>query len=97
MTEPRFHSEARAEFDSSARFYEAERHGLGLSFTAEVERTVQFILSHPNAGAPIWRHFRRVLIRRFPYSVIYHLLDQTVYIVAIAHHHRHPNYWRIRK
>ena len=90
MNEPRFHSEARIELLKSARFYEGERRGLGESFTVEVERAIGFILANPRAGTPIWNHFRSVLVRRFPYATIYRALGDTVYIIAVAHQHRHP-------
>lgn len=97
MNEPRFHSEARVELLESARFYEAERSGLGESFTVEVERIIGFILANPRAGTPIWNHFRSVLVRRFPYAIIYRALGETIYIIAVAHQHRRPHYWRKRK
>jgi toxin ParE1/3/4 len=33
---------------------------------------------------------------RFPYSVIYSLLEDDVLVVAVAHHRRRPFYWRDR-
>jgi plasmid stabilization system protein ParE len=36
---------------------------------------------------------RRALLRRFPYSVLYRILDDgTVRILAIRHHKRHPDF-----
>lgn len=93
----RFHSEARAEFRESALFYERELPGLGAEFVAEVEHTIEFILTHPNAGSPLWGDFRRIFVRRFPFAAIYRAKDDTVYVVAVAHQRRRPNYWRSRK
>jgi plasmid stabilization system protein ParE len=92
----RFHSGARAEFRESALFYEGELSGLGAEFVAEVERTIEFVVAHPNAGSPLWGDFRRSLVRRFPFAVIYRAKDETVYVVAVAHQRRRPNYWRSR-
>lgn len=84
------------EFRESALFYEGELPGLGVEFVAEVERTIEFVVIHPNAGSPLWGDFRRALVRRFPFAVIYRAKDETVYVVAVAHQHRRPNYWRSR-
>lgn len=97
MNRLRFHSGARAEFRESALFYERELPGLGAEFVAEVERTIGFIVTRPNAGSPLWGNFRRTLVRRFPFAVIYRAKDETVYVVAIAHQRRRPNYWRARR
>jgi hypothetical protein len=35
-------------------------------------------------------------MRRFPYGVIYTIDPQGILIVAVAHLHRHPTYWRSR-
>jgi len=93
----RFHSGARAELRESALFYEGELRGLGAEFVAEVERTIEFVVTHPNAGSPLWSNFRRAFVRRFPFAVIYRAKDETVYVVAVAHLSRRPNYWRSRR
>jgi toxin ParE1/3/4 len=93
----RFHSGARAEFRESALFYEGELPGLGTEFVSEVERTIKFIITHPSAGSPLWGNFRRAIVRRFPFAIIYRTKDETVYVVAVAHQRRSPNYWRSRR
>ena len=40
--------------------------------------------------------FDIVLLNRFPYSVVYRTDDQRIVIVAVAHAHRRPAYWRGR-
>jgi hypothetical protein len=39
---------------------------------------------------------RREPVGRFPYQVVYARVDDTVYILAVAHHHRRPGYWARR-
>jgi plasmid stabilization system protein ParE len=92
-----FHPEADAELEHATFFYESRMPGLGKSFSAEVERTVTLIREFPDSGSPIGPNRRRVLVARFPYSVVYRRDPDSVVIVAIAHQRRHPNYWRRRK
>ena len=39
---------------------------------------------------------RFAILRRFPYSVVYHLENEEPFVVAVAHSSRAPNYWRDR-
>lgn len=39
---------------------------------------------------------RRQLLKKFPYAVVYLELDAEIVIVAIAHGHEKPGYWRDR-
>lgn len=39
-------------------------------------------------------HFR--VLTRFPYTIHYDLVGQTVTVLAIAHQHRKPGYWQNR-
>ena len=92
-----FHPEANAELEDAALFYESRMVGLGKSFTSEVERTILLIRQFPDAGSPAGPKRRRVLVDRFPYSVVYRRDLDSVVIVAIAHQRRQPSYWRRRK
>lgn len=33
-------------------------------------------------------------MRRFPYSVVYHLSGEVIRVIAVAHQSRRPGYWR---
>lgn len=92
-----FHSEADDEFAEAASFYELHLVGLGASFVAEVERAVSFIRERPDAGSPLGRKVRKVLVPRFPYSVIYRQEADRILILAVAHQRRRPGYWRHRR
>lgn len=96
MNQPQFHPKARAELERSALFYDGKFPGLGLEFAAEVQIAVAFAYSHPEAGAPVAASFRRVIVRRFPYSVVYRTQSERLYIIAVAHQRRNPNYWNDR-
>jgi toxin ParE2 len=91
-----FHPEARAEMRESFEFYEARLGGLGLRFLSAVEQTVERISTHPEAGAPLASEFRKRIVSGFPYNIIYRVSEDYIYLVAVAHHHRRPGYWRDR-
>ena len=91
------HSEAREEFLSAVSRYEAEVPGLGGRFITEFDRCIALLLESPAMGSPIGPRLRRfVLDDHFPYSVVYAVLGQTLYVVAVAHGSRRPGYWKRR-
>ncbi len=92
-----FHPEADLEFVEAAARYEAEVPGLGLQFAAEVERVIELIVERPDLGAAVHGEIRHFVLRRFPFSVVYFVHDESVYVLAVAHGSRAPGYWRSRR
>jgi plasmid stabilization system protein ParE len=91
-----FHPDAEAELAEAAEYYEAQRSGLGKAFSSEVTHTIALIREFPDAGTPMGASRRRMIVRRFPYSVVYRRYPDSVVIVAVAHQSRRPGYWRGR-
>jgi toxin ParE1/3/4 len=91
-----FHPEARAEMSESFDFYELRLDGLGVKFLSAVEQTVERISTHPEMGAPLTGEFRKRIVPGFPYNTIYRVWEDYIYLVAVAHHSRRPDYWRER-
>ena len=92
-----FHPDAEIEIEEASLFYESRMVGLGKSFLVEVERTISLVREFPDAGTVVGPARRRVLLDRFPYSVVYRRHPDSVVIVAVAHQRRRPSYWRGRK
>jgi plasmid stabilization system protein ParE len=92
-----FLSEAADEVEEATVFYENRVTGLGVRFREEFENTCTSIVRDPL----LWRKrdggFRRVNFRGFPYYVAYLMRGDHIYIVAVAHASRHPDYWKRRK
>jgi len=89
-------SAARIELDSAAEFYEQHRAGVGADFIDELTMTYHRIKSHPKAGKQVGDNIRYQLVKRFPYSVYYIEFPSEIVILAVAHQHRKPDYWRSR-
>jgi toxin ParE1/3/4 len=86
---------AQAEIEDAAAWYDGERSGLGLEFIAALDHAFDDLLSAADQN-PIWmagKPYRSVLLRRFPYMVLYRVEPDRVVIVAVAHVKRSPGYW----
>jgi plasmid stabilization system protein ParE len=91
-----YKAEARLELVEAARYYEASRPGLGRAFLGEVEMALEDLLKQPLRWRKIGGRFRRCLVRRFPYGIIYTTEGHDVLIFAFMHLHRKPGYWKSR-
>jgi hypothetical protein len=91
------HAEAREEFLAAVTRYEAEVPGLGARFVAEFERCMTLLLDAPQIGSPLGRKLRRfVLNDNFPFSIVYAVIRDTLFVVAVAHASRRPGFWKQR-
>ena len=87
---------AAAELREAAVFYEDCREGLGLEFLTNVEAALDAIARRPDLWRRLKGRFRRCLVHRFPYGVIYAVEDDVVYVAAVMHLKRKPGYWESR-
>ena len=91
------HSEARAEFLHAVGFYEAQVPGLGSRFITEIERCQKVLLDASLIGRPYGRRLRKFTVGdKFPYSIVYAVLGDVLFVVAYAHGSRRPGDWRAR-
>lgn len=88
-----FHPEALNEFYESVRFYESQEPELGVEFAFEVESALERIADFPKLAPQIHLAARRGLVNRFPFGIVYLLLPDRIFVVAVAHLHRDPGYW----
>ncbi len=92
------HSEAITELDSAIAYYEKRKVGLGLDFLSEVEQYLGKIQQNPNLGALYKASgLRRYVMQRFPFLIFYTEFEEFIWVVAIAHGKRRPDYWRRRQ
>ena len=91
-----YHSEAEAELIEAAEFYESRLRGLGVDFLTTVDSAVSVIQTHPERFPVVEGDIRRCRLSRFPYCIYYRREDESVRILVVKHHSRHPNYWKGR-
>ena len=87
---------AAAELDEAVAWYATQSAGLEQRFLDEVREAARLIDRYPHAWHPLGDGVRRFRLRRFPYALIYAVEQDGIVILAIAHLHREPTYWRLR-
>jgi plasmid stabilization system protein ParE len=97
----RIDAEAEQEITEAIDWYESKRPGLGSDFLDEIRTAIRSLQEPgpecgPIRGIPPELGVRRKLIQRFPYAVIFIEFDTAVRVIAVAHGHRRPRYWRRR-
>ena len=98
----RTHRLAEGELADAVAWYEAKQSGLGISLLDLIDNAVERIRSGalPSSlvpGVSRAKGARRVLLRRFPYSIVFYEREEEIVIVAFAHSSRRPGYWRSRE
>ncbi len=94
----KFLQAAEQELSEAVAYYEAQEPGLGFKLFEEVWAAIERIEQYPKAWQPVSLRARRCQTCRFPYGVIYQVREEEneILIVAVAHLHRKPSYWRHR-
>ena len=81
------------ELDDAIAYYNDQFPGLGSQFLKEVLSAIEVIQRFPNAWKKIGKHTHKLLLKRFPYLVLYIPERDKILITAIAHQHRSPEYY----
>lgn len=97
MIELRFHANVEQEVDNAYFWYESQVPGLGEDFLHELDNGLVSIQTMPKAWARVAPGFRRYLLQKFPYGIIYQLNQQSIVVIAVMHMNRKPGYWKNRR
>ena len=93
--------DAAEELEAAAAGYEDEEGGLGVRLLDAFEHAIQ-LLREPNPPlTPILGNAaslgaRKLMLHRFPFSLVILHFQQVMIIIAFAHHSRRPGYWAER-
>jgi plasmid stabilization system protein ParE len=84
---------AKQELDDASRYYEIEYRELGKRFRGEVRDAAKRIAKYPEAWPVERGEIRKCLLHKFPYKLLYSIESDLIFIIAVAHLHRKPDYW----
>jgi toxin ParE1/3/4 len=87
---------AAIDIDEAFVWYEKTLDNLGFEFLLSIDATVESIKRNPEFASYVLENVRSAAISRFPFSVYYIIEKTKIFIVAVLHHSRNPEDWKIR-
>lgn len=87
---------ALCDADDARRWYESCEPGLGSEFVHALEECLIHIEANPEMHRVVLAPYRKTLMRRFPYQVVYEIRDDCLWILAVYHAKRDPAQLRKR-
>jgi plasmid stabilization system protein ParE len=91
-----YHPEASDEIDEAYSWYAMQSVQAADGFYEELFPAVNRVRQHPGLFAQYLHGTQRVVLHRYPFSVVYRNLPSEIQIIAVAHAKRRPGYWRVR-
>lgn len=74
---------AALEIADAARSYEATRPGLGTDFIQHIDTALGNLRQFPHMAAIVMPGFRRIVLHRFPFSVVYRITPAEAQVIAV--------------
>jgi plasmid stabilization system protein ParE len=93
MMQIRFSELANNELVDACDWYERQQDGLGPRFKIAVRDATRQIARTPLLFPVELEDVRRYVMNRFPYTLRYVLRGDEVWVLAVSHQHRRPDYW----
>ncbi len=90
------HPAALAELKAAVSWYLERSEPAALEFIAAVDRAIGLVIESPKRWPAGEYATRRFVLQRFPFAITYRERDYGVQILAVAHGHRSPGYWKER-
>jgi toxin ParE1/3/4 len=89
---------AREDLLAAVEWYDDQRAGLGSDLLACVDAALLRVAETPEAFPvdPANARARRAPVQRFPYVIVFVVLQRDVRVIAVAHAKRRPAYWKGR-
>lgn len=87
---------ARRDFDESFDWYLQRSAEAAVRFANSVDAALTVVAADPERFAVVDELHRECPVKRFPFRIVYRVVENRVLVVAIAHAKRRPGYWHDR-
>lgn len=75
---------------AAVKYYESKQQGLGERFLHRWEQTLEQLKQDPNLYQKKHKNFWQILIKPFPYHIIYDIEQKIISIYKVPYAGRHP-------
>jgi plasmid stabilization system protein ParE len=90
------HPEALEEWKSAVAWYLERNKTAAVNFVADVDQAADLIAEAPHRWPKGLQGTRKFVLQRFPFAIVYRERETDIQVLAIAHGHRRPGYWKSR-
>jgi toxin ParE1/3/4 len=89
---------AERDLQDGLRWYRKRSDQAADRFLIEIDEALNRLLKDPERHRQVGPNVRAIRMERYPYKLIYRVIDetQTIKIYAAAHDKRRPDYWQRR-
>jgi plasmid stabilization system protein ParE len=91
-----FYPLARVEAKEAAAWYDHRSLRASVAFERALSEAIDQAANYPGRWPRCLHGTRYVRLRRFPYVLVYLQREDVQFVVAVAHLHRRPGYWKKR-
>lgn len=81
---------AEKEYSSAYNYYEEQLSGLGDKFETETDSLMDKLKLNPYLFQRKYKHYREAVYKKFPYYIVYEIIDNSVIIQSFFHALRNP-------
>ena len=81
---------AEDEYSSAYNYYEDQQFGLGEKFEKEIEYVLDKLKVNPFLFQRKYKHYREAILKKFPYYIVYEIIDNKVIIHSFFQANRNP-------
>ena len=83
-------SRANIDLAEAIEYYQGKRKGLGLKFLKCAQKFFDRIIKNPLQYSLKSNQFREAYIQKFPYVIIYAIIDNEVVVFSVFNTHQNP-------
>lgn len=87
---------AEEDLDAIHEWYQQCDENVFKRFDKAISEKLTSILSNPHQNPIIHRDIRRAVMKKFPYSIFYQIIEDRIIILSVLHHKRNPRVWKKR-
>lgn len=91
-----FHPEAEQEYLAALAWYRERSHVAAINFESTIGQAIAKIQRAPERWPSYFGDCRKYSLREFPFRIVYRALPSHILVLAVAHGHRRPEYWKNR-
>jgi|SRR5882762_4174094 len=88
-----YHPLTTSDLNNAVMYYNRQNSGLGDELGSEIYASIERVLAAPSQFSIVSKGIRRCLVHRFPYAILFRVVNEdTLRVLVIRHHRRHPSF-----